>query len=1243
MRVFTIQDDDAERAQAKLTQDLGITAQDVRLLKREPKACSFEVITCPASIDVEISRDGMKAFLRKIRLPIGEKARKLNTDLMIELLKEKGIVSGLKLDFLSKEIYKILNTPGFDESQPLNWLVAEGVPPVSGQAGRPQWVLDLKVFKEKNPVVFARKGEVIARAPSATKGQEGFRVTGEIIKPVLEEQFRLNVGQGIEIQQNDTETLYLAKSFGRLFYDEGVRLRLESKLTDMREGMDAAATTMQKSFSGVRITANDLINFAKDNGVNFGFLSPNEIEAQLKAAKQWPATILIAKGQDAVDGAPGEILHLYKKPASDSPLDIERAKEKIVFPQEDILILKAPRLPTEGKTAFGEILRGRPFSELALYPGKNVIKEKRGDDVVFKAGMYGRVVVDKERVSVENSAKVTKQGMEVVIDLFPQKLLSQQDILNVLRDIDVLTGFDKDKLERDLVDIFKSGDRKKEFKIASGKPASGGTDARLDYFFDKEEFKEKGLFQKKSGRLFFAAPGDLLMTKILPMDAQEGMNVFRDKVPVPKSQMPKDIPMKSGENIREIELGEPGNEKDPPRIEFRADRMGTLIWKEGFVDISPTLSFSKDEREAKLKIAPKSDFGTVITEEMIKKMADEEGIKVDLDWPEIRKFLKMRRESDDSLPEVVIAKAVDPKHGENARIQYFVEYNGKPIESLLGQRKTGDEKPLVCDCVRPGDVLAMKTPAGLGVDGKTIFGRRLPAERGLDEVFLIGFGVEKSKDGLQIYSSLTSPGYAMVEGGKLVIRSTVQIAKDKMSATVSIFPSKNPRFMVREEKIISMLNGAGVSFGIRQMTLRDVLEEVLETEKPAINVLIAEGRKPEKGRDTTFRFAVDVGDGVGEMRADGSVDFKNRNIFQSVRKGQLLVIKQPPVQGADGIDVCGNILPGKMGADANLQAGSGVEVTENGLEYRSTISGILEIQTKSIKVIPGLFIATDVGTKTGNIHGATAQVFIKGGVLPDFEVTSDGDISIEKDAEACRVMAKGALKVRGGIIGKNKGFYSSKATLEANYITAGANVECESDILIRSEILNSKITTGGMLVCEEGAGAIVGGEIFAYRGIRAKVLGAAGAETPTTINLGENVFALRVAEQEVREKGIAKEIEELKEKLRPLTIQLKTIYDSIPEISKTNLQEGQKLQTEYRKLFDQRQEMANKLDVALKKRDEILEKVPLFKDFVVTVTDLIHPGTVFIYKDVKWVLKEPIRGVEIRWNVATSNFISKRL
>ncbi len=426
------------------------------------------------------------------------------------------------------------------------------------------------------------------------------------------------------------------------------------------------------------------------------------------------------------------------------------------------------------------------------------------------------------------------------------------------------------------------------------------------------------------------------------------------------------------------------------------------------------------------------------------------------------------------------------------------------------------------------------------------------------------------------------------------------------------------------------------------MALQDYLEQLEAERKPIVDAIIAQGRPAEKGRDATFRFAIDMGDGVGELRADGSVDFKNRNIFQSVKKGQLLVIKQPPVQGADGLDVCGNILPGKFGNDHHMAASSGVDVSENGLEYRAAITGIVEAQEKSIRVIPGLFIPTDVGNKTGNIHGAAAQVFIKGNVLPDFEVTSESDISIEKDAEACRVTAKGNLNIRGGIIGKGKGFYSSKLKVDAQYIN-GATVECEGDIVARSEIVASQLVTGSWVLCEDGAGTIVSGDITTFNGVKARILGSAGSESKTTIHLGVNLFMVRAAQEEIRAQGLEKEGAKLEDQIKELSKELQEIYDSIPETTKRNVEEGQKLQNRYKGLHERRQELLARMDVINGKKAEIMSQAPINKDFLIHVSDIIHPGTTFVFGEVRWTLKEPVRGVEIRWNAATSNFTSKRI
>jgi uncharacterized protein (DUF342 family) len=1241
VKVFVVEEESAEKAQVKLAEDLGISPTEMRCIGENQKQFSFEVLSCPATVEVEISRTGMQAIWKRISMPLGDNAPPLTPEYLIEAFKKKGVKFGFKTEAIAKEIFRITKTPGFDESSVLDVVIAEGQEPVAAQTGRPQWVINLKLFDKPAPV-YAKKNEVIAKAPNATKGQEGFKVTGEIISPPVEEQFRLNTGPGIDMVRKDTETVYMTKSFGRLYYDQGVRLRLEVKTVDLQDGIKAAIETGQTSFTGAPITAADLLSVLPEQKIVHGALSVEKITEQLRNAKKWPALIVIAQGSEPKDGAAGLIRYPYQKPASDRELDTLKVENKVVFPGEILAIVPPPTEPISGQTVYGEILRGRSYNEMPIYAGKNVVQVKVNQETHFKASAYGKVFIDKDRLTVQNILKVSKDAMEVTADLFPQVKLTHQDFVGLLRDADILFGFEKEKLDADLARAFEAAKRVENFVVARGKPYQLGEDAKISFNFDQEIFKEKGMFQRKMERALLAAPGDLLMVKTLPVEAQDGMNVFREKIPVPQTMEAKDIPIKSGKLIKEVELGKEGDPKDPLRIEYRSASYGTLLWKDRSVDIKPAIYFD-EEKSASIDLARVSDFKTPITVDLLKKIATEEGIKVDLDIPAIENVLRQPRPEDGTLTRVVFAKAIDAKHGADAVLDYQVEFNGRSVVAVIGSKKAKDEPPMICECVMKGDVLAVKTPAGTGEDGKTIFGRKISAQRGLDEAWVFGEGIERSTDGLKLTCSLPYPGFVMVEGGRLVVRHTVKISRDKMTATMSIYPSKKPRFQPKLEKILAMIQGAGIKNGIKKEEIRQTIDDCIEQNQPVIDLVVASGKPATRGKDASFFFSFDTGDTVGELRKDGSIDFKSKSVFQNIRQGQLLLIKRPATLGEDGFDVLGNIAPATFGQDARMEPGPGVEMSANGLEYRSTRDGIVEILPKSIKVIPGLLIPEDVSLKTGNISAGAAQVFIRGSVLPDFHVNSDKDIVIEKVAEACYIEAKESVKVRGGIIGRNKGRVRAGTTVEALYVQSGATVEAVGDVIIGSEITNSIIRTAGTLLCDSGAGTIMGGEITVYNGLKAKTIGAAGSETQTTIRLGENFFLQKQAQKRVADEGIDAKIAEYEAKAKEYNKELKAIYDEIPEATKADLKKSQELQEEYKAVFDQRKEVLANLDKLQKQKAAILNDIPRNKDVVMTVFDLIHPGVTIIYRDVIWVLKEPLKGVEIRWNSATSNLISKRI
>ncbi len=1236
MKVLMIEAADEEAAQLKLASDLGIGIGDLKCVRTQNRKFSFEILNCPARIEVEIARDGMKAILKRVLLPIGNTTIPLDVNFIVDQLKAKGVKAGIKRDVISQEVFKILKTPGYDESKILSIVVAEGQMPVTATTGRPKWAIDLKLF-EKGVPLYAKKGEVLARAPHAVPGKDGFKVTGEIIKAPVDEQFRLNVGAGILTQSGESEILYVTQTFGRLFYDQGIRLRLETKIIDQDGGMAAAIETGKTSFSGATIKADDLLDMAKSQRIVFGFLNPAEIEDQLKSAKKWPAQIVVARGRVPTDGTYGEIKYKYRESSSTQVIDTLKVKAAIVFPGEVIAEIAPPKEPISGQTVFGEALRGKPVDGLPIYPGKNVNREKVDQTTVLKAASYGRVKVDKDRISVENVLKVSADKMKASLELFPQKPLSVNDLSNMLREADILMPLNRDDIEKRLGEVFLKAERVEDFLVVEGIPPQAGTDAKVIYRFSPDLFKEKGLFQKKTDAALFAIPGDLIMTKILPLEAREGLNIYREKLPVPKSGVPKDIEVLVGDGVDELQVGREGDPKDQLRLEYRSNQIGILSWKDRKLDVLPVIEVDKNEKFAALRLAGRSDFGTQVTEDVLKKIAEAEGIRAELNWAEIRPALAIKRNPGDPLPRVVIVKAKDPIQGVDAKVDYFVDYNGEPIQKQMGPKADLRAPVKFLDCVRPRDVLAIKTPVVQGEDGYTIFGRKIIADRGRDEVWPIGEGIERTADGNQIICNTKAPGYVILDRGKICVRSMVKVASDKMSASVSLYPSQNPRFPLKEDKVLAMLHDIGVREGIKTQALAEAIQKVNSEKEPIIDFVVAEGTKAQRGQDGSFVTAVDVGSTVGEIRADGSVDFKSRNIFVNVKKGQLLLIKRPPTMGEDGKNVMGARVPAAPGADARLDPRDGVEVVGNGLEYRATVDGVLEIKNKSVRVIEGLMIGSDISFKTGHINGGHTNVFVKGAVLPDFQVHSEADVMIDQIAEGCIVNAGRDSAIKGGILGRDRAIITVGRNLETLYISGGATVNVQGNLIVGTEILNSKIRVAGKLECWEGAGTVSGGEIHVFEGMKVKTLGSSGAESQTTVYLGHHYFRDRQAQEEIKRSGLDVKIIEAEKKLADLQKELLAFSEAPTDGV------GRDFQEKYMKALDQKKQFQDDVQRLKAEQDMILSSVPINKDCVLTVTEMIYPGVTIIYRDVVWTLKEPQRGVEIVWNPATSNIISRRL
>jgi len=1233
VQVFRVEEDDPDKAKQKLSVELGIPDIDLHFIESKKNQHSFQAITLYPLVETEVSKDKMKVILKRVKPSVGADTPKLTTDFVLAHLKRKGITFGINSDLITEQLFKFVSISS-DQSRLVNIVIAEGQPAVAAQVGRPQWVLDLKLFS-KGKQVFGRKGDQVAKAGLAVRGLPGLNIYGEAIPFSVEDSFGLPVGKGIKVENRDAETVYLVETAGELFLEQGIRLRVESKIIDLDEGLKAAVLIGEASFRGKKFNAQDLIEMGQANGISFGILPLKVIQSEIDATRKWPAQIVIAKGSQPIDGRAGKVEFAYRVPEGIREVDKERAKLGIVFPDEPIAVVPFPSVPRDGMTVFGESLRGRLYNEQPVYPGKNVVKKREVDKDVLYATSYGRVKIDEDRIHVENLVKISPDKMSVSLDLFPQKKLSFKNLQELLRDADVLFGFDREKSEKILEELHLTSKREESLIVASGQPVKPGKNAKLRYYFNPEDLKEKGFFGKTKARTLFAAPNDLILEKILPVEPEAGFNVYRERLDPPPNMNPVDVEVKCEGDVSEKEVGLEGSEQDPPRVQYRAQVFGTISWANRFLKLNSVVDIDAKETFFRMQIASRSDFGTPVTYDSIHKFATEEGVRVELEKAEIEKSLKKARPEDGSLFSVEVAKSIPSKNGTDSKIDYYIEYNGEAVDPYLDGKPNSEAT--ILDLVRPKEVLALKTPPGNGVDGKSVFGRRIVGDRGIDLPWQVGFGITRSKDGNQISVDSKVPGYVIVEDQRLVLHSPVNIKADKMSATLKLYPSRNPRFQLREDKVFEMLQGKGVQSGILADEIRSAIRECLSSGEP-LEVDVARGVSPEVGKPAVYRMAFDAEGGKTSTRQDGSVDYKSSGVYHMVKSSQLLMVKQEATRGTDGFNVLGERLPGQLGEDHAIIAGEGVKIS--GPDYFSTRDGIVEVTGKTIRVIEGLYIAGDVDFSTGSIDSGPAKVMIRGSVLPGFQVKSASEVIIEKLAEACQIEAGGEVIVRSGVIGKEVGRIRAGRRIETLYANSGATLECSGDIVIKNEVLDCFVRTGGKLTCD---GTVSGGEIWVFDSLHSKTLGMAGSEKPTKVYLGVNHLDLEAALRRIDDEGIPRKEAEFKERLEGLDKHLAEIYEKIPEASKRNHEEARLLQEDYRRGMEEKKELIKNQELVARQREILLNTVKRNKGVQVIVRDIVHPGVSFIYKDVVWELKEPLRSVIIQWNEASANFTSRRI
>jgi len=331
---------------------------------------------------------------------------------------------------------------------------------------------------------------------------------------------------------------------------------------------------------------------------------------------------------------------------------------------------------------------------------------------------------------------------------------------------------------------------------------------------------------------------------------------------------------------------------------------------------------------------------------------------------------------------------------------------------------------------------------------------------------------------------------------ELKIDATVSvfISPDKMKCFIILTPPDGGK-TVNSKQIHDELSKNGVVFGINESLIETIAE------CPVYNELIcvAEGVEPVYGQNglVEFHFNTDC-NRKPVILEDGRVDFRNLNIIENVKVGQVLCTLIPPTPGVKGRKVTGEEIPTVDGKPAVLPKGKNVTISEDGQSIVAAIDGQVQYADGKVSVFATYEVPADVDNSTGNIS-FVGNIIIRGNVLSGFVVEAGGNVEVWGVVEGAVIKAGGDIILRRGIQGLGKGTLISGNNIFSKYIE-NSIVEAKNNISAEA-IMHSNIKCGNRLELIGRKGLLIGGISKVGKELNAKVIGSHMAVS-TVIEVG---------------------------------------------------------------------------------------------------------------------------------------------
>jgi uncharacterized protein (DUF342 family) len=291
---------------------------------------------------------------------------------------------------------------------------------------------------------------------------------------------------------------------------------------------------------------------------------------------------------------------------------------------------------------------------------------------------------------------------------------------------------------------------------------------------------------------------------------------------------------------------------------------------------------------------------------------------------------------------------------------------------------------------------------------------------------------------------------------------------------------------------------------LQQDLIVDKLKEVLHSQTTAKDIEIAVGRFPEIGQDAEIEFCFQA-----------CTDLSRMNEYLSARRvhaGDVLCRLIPATTGAkQGVNVVGEILKPGKGMDIELEAGSGVILSSDGVDAIADIDGIVVI-TRVIRNITTPYTIKEIPKKVTltvnpvmKIEGdqvldieTNKTVEVIGSLRMGSKIVTSCEIHITGDVESGTLLAGACIAVNGHITHST---ISSDTTILAHGIISQSTLKAKESLLLSGEVNHSKLSGDEVI-----ADSIKSSEIIAKSKVELNRIDDDGENGISKVYVGMNEF-----------------------------------------------------------------------------------------------------------------------------------------